>query len=194
MTLPTLNILHLSRRVDREQQLIRQLEWNKVPYVFWEGIDDPTNVKGSICIGHQRIVAYAKDNKLPFVNIAEDDLMFTHKQSYQYFNEMVPDDYDLFFGLVYAGDVNEERRVENGMSGVMTMYRVHERFYDVFLNQPASEHIDRGLGNYCFQYKFYVVPEYCCYQSGGYSDNLRQVMYYSEYLRGKKLFGVAEIT
>lgn len=190
MSLPTLHILHLTRREDRMQALIRQLEWNKVPHVFWEGIDDPNNVKQAITRGHKSIIKYAKDNNLSFINIAEDDLVFTHKDSYKYFNEQIPDDYDLFFGLVYAGDVNEERRVVNGMSGVMTMFRCHERFYDFFLSQPDGEHIDRGLGNHCHKFKFYVVPEYCCTQSGGYSDNLRQVMYYDTYLIDKKLYGV----
>lgn len=188
--LPHLNILHLTRREDRMQQLLRQLQWNKVSATFWEGDDEPENVKRAITRGHKKIVQFAKDNNLPFINVAEDDILFTHKDSYKYFNEQVPEDYDLFFGLIYSGEVNSENRVMNGMSGVMTMYRVNKRFYDIFLSQPDGEHIDRGLGNFCFKFKFYVVPEYCCTQSGGYSDQLKQIMYYSEYLRGKKMYGV----
>lgn len=188
--MPLLHILHLERREDRLQQLLRQMEWNKVPYIIHEGIDDPNNVKQAITKSHKKIIQYAKDNQLDSICVAEDDIIFTNQFSYKYFIEQTPKDYDLWFGLVYHGDVNEERRVVNGMSGILTLYRVHNRFYDHFLEQADNEHLDRGLGNYCHKFKFYVVPEYCCKQSGGYSDNLRQVMYYDVYLEGKKLYGV----
>lgn len=190
MSLPILNILHLERREDRLQQLIRQMEWNKVPYTLWEGFDEPGNVKQAITRGHKKIIKYAKDNNLPFINIAEDDLVFTHKDSYKYFNEQVPDDYDLFFGLFYQAEVNEERRILNGMSGVLTLFRVNNNFYDFFLEMPDDVYTDRYLGLTAFKHKYYVVPEFCCFQSGGWSDNLRQVMYYDVYLEGKKMYGI----
>lgn len=187
--LPTLHILHLSRRIDREQQLIRQLEWNKVPYLLWEGIDNPNNVKESITKGHKKIIQYAKDNNLPFINIAEDDLMFTHKDSYKYFNEQTPDYYDLFCGVIYAGTV-ENNRILNGMSATHTLYKISQRFYDFVLSLPDDIHIDRELGSTAFKHKYYVCEPFVCTQSGGYSDNLRQVMYYDVYLQGKKMYGV----
>lgn len=189
MILPTLHILHLSRREDRLQQLIRQLEWNKVPHQFWEGIDDPTNVKQAITRGHKKIIQYAKDHNLPFINIAEDDIVFTHKDSYTYFNEQVPDDYDLFCGLIYAGTV-EGNQIKNGMSGTMTLFRVNARFYDYILNMPDDVHIDRECGSTAFKHKYFVCPEFCCKQSGSYSDNLRMSMDYSPYLTDKKMYGV----
>lgn len=190
MSSPTLHILHLARREDRLQQLLRQLAWNRVPNVIWDGIDDPNNVKQAITRGHKKIIQYAKDNKLPFINIAEDDIIFTHKDSYKYFNEQVPEDYDLFFGLFYQAEINEERRILNGMSGVLTLFRVNERFYDFFLGMPDDVYTDRYLGLTAFEHKYYVVPEFCCFQSGGWSDNLRQVMYYDVYLQNKKMYGV----
>lgn len=171
------------------QALVRQLEWNKVPHIFWEGIDNPNNVKESITKGHKRIIQYAKDNNLPFINIAEDDLVFTHKDSYKYFNEQVPEDYDLFFGLIYAGSV-EENQIKNGMSGTMTLWKCHNRFYDHILNLPDNCHIDRELGGTAFKHKYFVCPEFCCVQSGSYSDNLRRSMDYSPYLIDKKMYGV----
>lgn len=187
--LPQLNILHLERREDRMQQLIRQMEWNKVPYILWEGIDDPNNVKQAITRGHKSIIQYAKDNNLPFINIAEDDLIWTDKNAYKYFNEQVPKDYDLFFGLLYHGTVDECNRVTSGMSGIMTLYRCHSRFYNQFLEQADGEHIDRGLGNFCHKFKFILIDQQTCYQSGGYSDNLKRRMTYEPYMEGKRFYG-----
>src|SRR6185436_14286884 len=99
--MPLLHILHLSRREDRLQQLIRQMEWNKVPYLLWEGIDDPNNVKQAITQGYKKIIQYAKDNNLPSINTAEDDLIFTHKDSYKYFNSQIREDSDLTCGVIY---------------------------------------------------------------------------------------------
>lgn len=189
MSLPTLHILHLERRQDRLQQLLRQLEWNKVPHRIWEGIDDPNNVKQAIVRGYKKIIQYAKENKLKEISLAEDDICFTHKDSYKYFHEQTPDYYDLFCGLIYAGTV-ENNRILNGMSGTMTLWKCHSRFYDHILNLPDDCHIDRECGSTAFKHKYYVCEPFVCTQSGGYSDNLRQVMYYDVYLQGKKLYGV----
>lgn len=187
MTIPHLHILHLQRREDRLQLLLRQMEWNKVPYTIWEGIEDPNNVKQAITRGHKKIIQHAKDNDLYSVNIAEDDIVFTHKDSYKYFNETTPDYYDLYCGIIYSGTV-EDNRILNGMSGTMTLYKIHNRFYDFVLSLPDDIHVDRELGSTAFAHRYYVTPKYCCYQSGGYSDQLRQVMYYDAYLKDKESY------
>lgn len=188
MSLPILHILHLTRREDRLQQLIRQMEWNKVAYQLWEGEDNPNNVKQAITKGHKRIIQYAKDHDLPFINIAEDDIIFTHKDSYKYFNEQVPDDYDLFCGVLFAGTV-EDGRVLNGMSATHTLYRISQRFYQFVLDLPDDIHIDRGLGEFAFKFKYQLVNPQVCYQSGGVSDQLFMTMYYWPYMENKEFYG-----
>ena len=184
-----LNILHLKRRQDRYDNLMKQLASNNIThYTIWEGYDEPKNVKQAISKGHRHIIGLAREQGLKNCIIAEDDVCFTHPNSYQYFLDQTPDDYDLFFGLVYSGNVNEENRVMTGMSGIMTLYNINSRFYDFFLDQPNDQHIDRWFGNFCHQYKFYVVPKYCVYQLGGYSDNLKRKMWYDVYLDGKELY------
>lgn len=189
MSLPILHILHLSRRIDRLQQLIKQLEWNNVTAQFWDGIDDPNNVKQAITKSYKKIIQHAKDKNYSEISLAEDDLCFTHKDSYKYFHETTPEDYDLYVGLIYAGTV-EDNRILNGMSGTMTLWKCHNRFYDHILNLPDDCHIDRECGSTAFKNKYYVCPEFCCYQSGGYSDNLRMHMTYEPYIIGKKMYGV----
>jgi hypothetical protein len=183
-----LNILHLSRREDRYEKLMDQLQTNSISkYTLWEGFDDPTNVKQAITRGHKEIIRFAKISNHENCIIAEDDIVFSHPNSYKYFLSQIPESYDLFCGLIYAGDVFENR-IMNGMSGTQTLYSIHNRFYDFVLGLDDNDHIDRNLGNYAFEKEYFVCDPMVCTQSGGYSDNLRRVMYYDVYLEGKTLY------
>lgn len=185
-----LNILHLEKRKDRMDSLLKQLSEQEISfYSIHEAIDQKVNTKQAITIGHKRIIQEAKNNNKPNCIVAEDDLIFTAKGAWNYFLSQIPEDYDLFCGVIYAGTVNEGNRILNGMSATHTLYSIHERFYDFVLSQPDNEHIDIGLGNYAFDKKYYVCNPFACLQSGGFSDNLRKEMYYDVYLEGKKLYG-----
>lgn len=181
-----LNILHLERRKDRMDSLLKQLSEQEISFFsIHEAIDQKVNTKQAITIGHKRIIQEAKNNNKPNCIIAEDDLVFTAKGAWNYFLSQIPEDYDLFCGVIYAGTVNEENRILNGMSATQTLYSVHERFYDFFLSQPDDVHIDRNFGNYAFDKKYYVCNPMCVKQSGGFSDNMRKEMRYTVYEENK---------
>ena len=187
-----LHILHLYRRVDRLPNLLTQLSEQEIYFYSIHEAIDATELKmptkKAITLGHKRIIQSAKNNNMPYCIVAEDDIVFTAKSAWDYFIGSMPEIFDLYFGLIYQGTV-ENNRVLNGMSGVMTLYVVHKRFYDFFLSIPDDCHIDRELGQTAFKHEYYVVPEMCVLQSGSYSDNLRKPMNYDVYVEGKKLFG-----
>ena len=189
--MPHLTILHLQRRQDRMPNVLKQLEQQQIDFYSIHEAIDATEfkmpVKKAITQGHKRIIQSAKNNNLPYCIVAEDDLVFTGNGAWNYFIGNMPESFDLYFGLIYQGTV-ENNRVLNGMSGVMTLYVVHQRFYDFFLSIPDDCHVDRELGQTAYKHEYYVSPKICVVQSGSYSDNLRRSMNYDVYLDGKEVY------
>jgi hypothetical protein len=81
--------------------------------------------------------------------------------------------------MVYSAEI-KNGRIMNGFSG-LTLYTVHNRFYDEFLAANPKDHLDRHLGNTAYKNKYYICEPFVCYQSGGYSDNLMQKLDYKVY-------------
>lgn len=182
-----INILHLPHRKDRYENILKQSKDQGFNFKIWEGVLSKSNPKIEITKAHKRIIQAAKDNNQRMVFVAEDDFSFTCVGAWEYFINNIPESFDLFFGLVYQGTV-VNNRVINGMSGVMTLYCCHERFYNYFLSIPDDVHVDRYLGQQAFNKEYYVTPKFCVTQTGGFSDNLRRTMYYDVYLQGKELY------
>lgn len=174
---------------ERHSNLLIQLqEQNITEYTIIQGEYDPINTKKSINIGHKKIVKIAKDLGLKSVNIMEDDCVFTSKNSWQYFLSQIPADYNLFTALIYNGEVDNENRIKNGMSGTHTLYNLHNSMFDFVLSQPDDVHCDRHAGQFACDFKYYVCNPMCVIQRGGYSFNLAKTMYYDEYLRDKVMY------
>ncbi len=188
MQKPRLNIIHLPNdslnfphREIREQSFLKQIEeQNITDYKVWDGIYEKHDPKKGICMSHKKIIRDAKENNLPCCLIMEDDCVFSSPGAFDYFLSQVPEDYDLFMGIIYHGEI-QENRVVNGFSGGVTFYLVHERFYDTLLDVADSSHIDRELGNLCFKYKYIVCQPYIVWQRDGYSENMRRQMSYKSY-------------
>lgn len=188
MQTPRLNIIHLPNdslnfphREVREQSFLKQIEEQGITdYKVWDGIYEKHDPKKGICMSHKKIIREAKENNLPCCLIMEDDCVFSALGAFDYFLSQVPEDYDLFMGLIYHGEI-QGSRVMNGFSGGVTFYLAHERLYDFILELPESVHIDRELGNFCFNKKYYVCNPFVCVQAPGYSENLRRCMNYDSY-------------
>jgi YHS domain-containing protein len=153
---------------------------------FWEGIV-ATPIYTAINLAHKKIIQFAKDNKLPEVCVMEDDCVLTSPGAWEYFIYNKPKEYDLYLGGVYQAEM-KEGRILNGFSG-MTLYFVHEKFYDTFLSVPEDYHIDRNLGNIAFKHDYRVCHPFVCIQIGGYSDNLRKQTSYESFYEGKEFYG-----
>ena len=195
--IPTLNIIHLPNdslnfphRELREKSFMQQIEEQGISdWKVWPGLYEKHDPKKGICMAHKQIVRDAKENGLKCCLIMEDDAVFSAPGAFNYFISQIPEDYDVFMGLIYVGEI-KELRVVNGLSGGVTLYVVHERFYDFLLSIPDSCHIDRELGNTAFLHKYFVCNPYVAFQAGGMSENLRRIMNYGTYHAEMKFYGV----
>jgi hypothetical protein len=194
MTYPTLNIIHLPHRIDREELYNRELAIQGITnYQIREGVvHDNTFI--AIATAHKRIVREAKTMGLKKVLIGEDDLKFTCPTSFQYFLDNEPADYDLYLASIYMGTVKEDNTVDD-FSG-MTLYMVHERYYDLFLATNMMGHIDReqaqvdpdNPGVRKPRGKFVVCQPFPCIQWLTYSDQHKAVVDHTIWMQGKKLY------
>lgn len=186
----TLHIIHcdkygsdieIATTKNRKQNLLEQCNQQSIPFVIIQGITKNLSICHNINLSHKQIVRMAMENGFERVIIAEDDLRFTAPGAWGYFLSQIPENYDLFFGVIYAGTI-EDGRVMSAFSGGMTLYSVHKKFYTDFLSIPDAVHIDRYLGDYfsCSR-DFFVCPKMVCKQMGGYSFNQARVCTYELY-------------
>ena len=178
------NIIHLSNRADREASFNKELEEQNIFNCrIWEGIIDTTMPCRGISKAHKQIVKYAKDNSLPEILIAEDDLKFTSKGSFEFFLKNKPKDFDIYLAGIYFGELNRDNIVRD-FSG-LTCYIINHKFFDTFLSVPENDNIDRCLKN---KGKFIVCNPFAVIQYNGFSDNVKQYCNYDSYLIGRKFF------
>lgn len=188
-----INVISLERRSDRRQLLIDHLYDLRLNYTFWTGIDTPLDPKRlaltNINLSHKRIVESAKIHRLPSVLVAEDDLRFSCSDSFRYYIDNTPESYDMYFGMIYSGHI-QDGRIMHGFSGLQ-FYMVHERFYNVFLSAPETKHLDSWLGERCHEYEFKCCEPFVCYGESGYSDNFKRQWTFDEKKLPRKLYRVA---
>lgn len=116
--------------------------WSETSGV-WNGIIDKELPWRGISKSHKQIVQWAKECRLPFVFIAEDDFKL-QPGGWKYFTETMPDDFDIYLAGISGGNVNEQTKEVTGWSGLF-LYCVHNRFYDAFLAADETKNIDRWL-------------------------------------------------
>jgi hypothetical protein len=188
-----INIISMDKRVDRRKSLIDHLYDLRYKYFIWRGIDNHDLLPyKNIIKAHKQIVKYAKESGLPHILIAEDDLRFSSKNSLQHFIDTIPEKFDLYFGMIYTGTI-QDRRITNGFSG-MQFYLIHKKFYDHFLMAPNNKHLDQWLGESCHEYDFYCCDPFICYGESGYSDNFKKEWVFNEDKLPRKLLKDAQET
>lgn len=165
-----LNIISDIRLIERQQPLLKEMERQGIiEYTLWPIIHDPESVIASISKSHKQIVQWAKDQDLPEVAIAEDDLFFPAPDGWKRFLEDTPPmPFDLYLGGTYGLNKPITGIIEriNGLH----LYIIRKRFYDAFLSVPEDKHIDVALdqmGVYYVEYPFVAL------QRAGWSSNSR---------------------
>lgn len=174
-------------REDRVLSICKQSKEQGCAIRFWEGIIDPKGGYLGINKSFKRIVRWAKEQNLPMVCIGEDDLQFSAPGAWQYYLDQMPSEFDIYSGGIYSGQI-EGNRIMNGWSG-NTLITVHSSFYDFFLDVIDNDHLDRRLGNYCFEKMYLVCHPFVVFQSQGYSDNHHRATSHASFLDNMKLFG-----
>lgn len=171
-------------RNERLPLLIEEIKRQQITnYKLWDSVYLPS-VKESINEAHKQIVRYAKVAEFDSVIIAEDDFIGTHPDSFKFFLENEPKQYDLYLSMVYMGDLDENNRVQS-FTG-MTLYKVHSRYYDKFLSADPREHIDRALSD--VGGLFVVCNPFCFVQRNGFSANTGKNENYDELLKFRSLY------
>lgn len=70
-----LHIIHLPHRTDRWNILLKQLESQNIKkFKIWDGIIDSRSGPQGVYQAHRQIIRYAKQQNLPYIAIAEDDI------------------------------------------------------------------------------------------------------------------------
>lgn len=173
-----INVIHNPESLDRMEKLQKVIDEYELDVKFWPAIIDPVMSFRGISLAHKQIVQYAKNRCLSRVCIAEDDFYFTSKQSWKYFLENIPMDYDLYLSGIYCGDIKKDNTI-NDFCG-LHLYIVHERFYDRFLSVPNENNIDRVVGRAAD--KVVVSFPFISLQHMGWSENNRQMSNYYDFL------------
>jgi hypothetical protein len=151
-------------------------------YELWPSVYLPSVVE-SINRAHKQIVEFAMLSQWKWVAIAEDDIKFTHPNGWNYFLSKIPEDFDIYLGGIYLGDIREDNSLDNFHG--LHLYVVAQRYYETFLAVPGKEHIDRaqaGLG------RFVVCNPFAAIQYEGYSNNTGKDEKYDQLLRGRELY------
>lgn len=163
----------------RRKRLEQEINRLGIEAKYWDAIVLP-NVVQAISLSHKKIIQWAKDNNLEEVAIAEDDIEFTSLNSYKYFIENKPDDYDIFLGNYYSGVLLPDKTL-HGFSG-FTLFMCHSRYYDKFLETPVTKNIDaaqRGKG------RFVVCSPEVAKQISGYSFHRKKIVDDDHYLKDR---------
>lgn len=178
-----LNII-CGNRSERMPLLMKELETQGITdYTLWDGVYKYDSVKENINAAHKQIVEYSKIAEFSEVIIAEDDLVFTHPESWKQFLKNIPDRYDIYLGGCYSPVFNPDNTLKSFCG--LHLYSIHESFYDTFLSLPKHEHIDRsmeGLG------RFILADPMVAVQRNGFSSNTGKDEIYDNLLEGRNLF------
>jgi len=179
---PCLNIIFDDRQPNDYDRLLQEFERQGIRcYKFWEATVNTCSVVKSINASHKKIVMWAKEQGLPEVCVAEQDLWFPAEDGWNYYLSKKPKEYDLYLSSTYIIPI------ENNKVCGFHLYFVSERFYDQFLSVPDESHIDTAVGdlrgNFVFCYPFAAL------QNPGFSANNKSVVNYNSILKEQDVYG-----
>lgn len=184
---PILNCIHLATRPDRLQSFMEQMNQQNIAYKLWSGVTEHDNVLKNISHAHKQIIRDAKEKKLPRVHVCEDDALFTHPESWKYYFSKMPPMFDFYCGLIYKGKFSEhDGRIGFARSGILTLYTVHQKFYDDFLGTDDTINLDREIGEFAKTRELYTCFPFVVKQISGYSDHFKRVQDYQYHEVDKK--------
>jgi len=171
--LPEIHVIHINdadnkHSIRRKKQFTKEFINQGTEYKIVDAVVDKDIPRLGCTKSHKKIVRYARNHNLPFIVIAEDDIVFSDKNSYQFYIDNMPKEFDIYFGMIYHGKTTETGFLRSTFHGT-TMYCVHNRFYDEFIALDENNHLDIILGQLVFKKLFYVCLPMVCYQSDTFS-------------------------
>lgn len=166
-----INVIYDNRHSEDYERLIKEFNEQGCCYKFWEAEVYAHSVVESISASFKKIITWAKQNEMDEVIIAEQDLFFTSPNSWKYFLENKPKEFDVYIGGSYLIDNRNEYKAPlvkvNEWVGNHLII-VNKRYYDTWLNTNSKLHCDTaqsGLG------EFYLCFPMIALQRAGLSAN-----------------------
>lgn len=182
------NCINILEREDRKTSAEKQAQEQGFYIRFFEGIVDRHNRKKGVNLAHKKVVKQAQENGEKWCCVMEDDCVFFDKGAWDFFLANVDEDADIFLGMCYICDLDQNNRIK-GLFSSLTLYVVSHRFYDFFLSLPDDCHIDRELGLTSDKHKYIVCNPFVCEQINNIkSDNSLMACDYRPYLEGRNLY------
>ena len=156
-------ILNVITLPQRKEQIKSEVDRLGITAVYWDAIVQSNTVQ-AVSQSHKMIVQFALQNNLPEIAIAEDDCIFSSINSYKYFLDNKPDDFDIYLGGYYSGI----KRPDNTMYSFcgLHLYIIHSRYYRQFLSTSPMKNIDNAQAGFG---KFVVCEPLVARQRNGYS-------------------------
>jgi GR25 family glycosyltransferase involved in LPS biosynthesis len=169
----TAYIINLKHRTDRYVHMVNEMKKLPISYEFIEGIIDGSKT----CFQSQKkCIQLAKDNKLPYILILEDDAVFVENAQEHFdisFNKVAQLEWDMFFlGANLQAPTKQITPNLLKLNGAYAAhaYMVHERFYDTILNLPHICEMDVHYNNLMETHNVYMCDPMIAYQLPSHSD------------------------
>jgi GR25 family glycosyltransferase involved in LPS biosynthesis len=169
----TAYIINLLHRQDRYDHMVEEMKKLSIPYQFIPGIIDETKT----CFQSQReCVRLAKENKLPYILILEDDAVFTD-QVVEILEQALAEVQTMKWDMLFLG-ANLQAPATTVSPTLLKLqgayaahaYIVHERFYDTILSLPQTCEMDVHYHNLMSDHDVYMCNPMIAYQLPSYSD------------------------
>ena len=184
-------IINLKHRTDRYDYIINEVQ--KLPEVRAEVIEAIVDETRTCFASHLKCIQLAKENKLPYVLILEDDATFTDNCN-EILNAAFECVQQLEWDMFYLGaNLNAPALVVNDLllklTGAYTThaYIVHERFYDTILNLTLDYEIDVCYAKLMNSNNIYMCDPIIAYQLPSYSDLQDGYRNYNDHIQNNYL-------
>ena len=168
-------VISLIDRQDRRQKVANELKNQHISFQFFDGIKHENPIYGCTA-SHIGVIKLAKEKKLPYVLIFEDDAQFLRS----FKMPPLPKEWDMLFLGACVNKIYDEYYYhwKKCSSWYAHAYIVKETLYDRIITE-ASVNMDKMLiDEYYCEYLHPTINSYCLYpsmvtQAEDYSDILR---------------------
>lgn len=171
-------VISLTTRNDRREKVSKELKSQKIPFQFYDAISDENPIYGCTA-SHINVIKIAREKKLPYVLIFEDDAKFVQPFKLP----PLPKDWSMLFLGACVNKIYDEyyyrwKRCSNWYGHA---YIVRDTLYDRIIEE-ASQNMDKRLiDEYYCEYLHPTIQSYCIYptmvtQANDYSDILKTTL------------------
>ena len=182
-------IINLKSRTDRKEEIINEVKkLNFIKdYEIVNGIEDK-NPKIGCTLSHQLCVKMAKDWKLPYILILEDDAIFENNINEVFLKSwysLQQYDWKVFYLAARLKDSSlkiNDNLIEVKYPLTTHAYIIHESFYDTIQQGNLDVIIDRQLAALSYENKMYMCNPMVAFQRQSYSNLENKIVDYKKVL------------